>query len=795
MNRPRGSLAGTARLAATAAATTWVGVLSWRGFTAESVRFVGPLLVIAVVVATTGALARWWRVPGPAVVALQVLLSGLVVSTMLSGSPVPVGSAWGELRVVFTDALDTAGRYAPPVPARAPDIAPLLIVGGWACLLLVDALACTLRRIPLAGLPLLTIYSVPISLLGGGVSWWIFGLTAAGFMGMLFQHENEQVARWGRLLGEDPSVADPSGFGVRTGAIRASAGTIGAVATALAVVLPLFLPTFNVHLVDFGNGPGGDSDITITNPMADLRRDLVQGQDIPLLRVRTDDPNPGYLRISVLTRFSDNEWSPGDRDIPTDNLADGEMPGLQGVEVGVPRQAFDYDVAVTESFDSTWLPTQAPVTSIVAAGNWRYDPTTMDFLASDEGLTTAGLEYSMTGVKLQLSADELARAPSSAGLIDSDYTRLPSGIPTLVRNLATEVTREAPTRFEKAVALQNWFREEGGFTYSLDGAPDNGTDQLVAFLSDDETGRTGYCEQFAAAMAVMARILGIPARVAVGFLQPEEVDPDTYEYSSHDLHAWPELFFTGAGWVRFEPTPAGRASGVPGYTTQPVEVINPTGGPTGQASEILPPRDSTSSSPEPDQPEAAAEGSDTSTGLPWGRTLGGLAGAALLTALALLPRLIRRARRRRRLDGGPEDAWDELRASVIDLRLAWPEARPPRETRNRLVESFGAPVDDYTPERPPHGAALAPDAVVALDRIVGSLELLRYSRDHCAGSGSLRAEVATCVAALQGGATRRSRRGAEWLPRSVLVRPRWRTRRAPVSPVETRHGGVVDHVG
>ncbi|MGM3293757.1 transglutaminase-like domain-containing protein, partial [Escherichia coli] len=85
----------------------------------------------------------------------------------------------------------------------------------------------------------------------------------------------------------------------------------------------------------------------------------------------------------------------------------------------------------------------------------------------------------------------------------------------------------------------------------------NGGDELEEFLTDDEDGRTGYCEQFASAMAVMARSLGIPARVAMGFLEPTEEGRGQWVYSTDDLHAWPELYFAGQGWVRFEPTPGG----------------------------------------------------------------------------------------------------------------------------------------------------------------------------------------------------------------------------------------------
>ncbi len=116
--------------------------------------------------------------------------------------------------------------------------------------------------------------------------------------------------------------------------------------------------------------------------------------------------------------------------------------------------------------------------------------------------------------------------------------------------------------------LQNWFRETGGFRYSLKTqAVGSGNPALLHFLFKGPGGRVGYCEQFATAYAVMARTLQIPARVAVGFLQPHQGrKPGEWVYKAHDLHAWPELYFQGSGWVRFEPTPGNRAATTPSYT-------------------------------------------------------------------------------------------------------------------------------------------------------------------------------------------------------------------------------------
>ncbi|WP_182526343.1 transglutaminaseTgpA domain-containing protein [Nocardioides dongkuii] len=795
MSRARGSLSAALLLAAVAAATTWVSMLTWRGFALDSAGYLRPLLLLAVVVAGTGALARWWRLPGVVVVGLQLVLGTLVATWSLTGSPLPVGPGYADLVAAFRDAAQSANRYAPPVPARAAPIDPLLVAGGLACLVLVDLLACTIRRVPLAGLPLLAVFTVPVSMLETGIPWWVFALTAAGFLTLLFLHENEQVARWGRPLGEDALLTDPSTFEVRTGSARSSAGAIGGVATALAIVVPLAIPTLDIQLVDLGPGTGSDDEITLRNPMTDMRRDLKRDDDVPLLTVTTDDPDPRYLRISVLNRFSEEEWTSGDRDIPTDQRPDGPMPALEGVDDSVAREEHDYRVEITDAFDSTWLPTQAPVSEIDADGDWRYDEATMDFIAGDEDLDTAGLEYDMTAVELDRRPAAMLAAPSSIGAVAQEFVELPADLPPAVRQLASAVTENAPSRYEKAVVLQDWFREDGGFEYNLDVSLGNGGDDLLAFLTEGPDGREGYCEQFASAMAVMARSLGIPARVAVGFLTPDPVGPDTYEYSSFDLHSWPELFIPGAGWTPFEPTPPDRAASAPSYTDFEVGSGEDPGISTASAepSNDAAPRPDASKVPTAEPTETAAEQEgDQAGGVPWPAVAGGVGGAALLVLLVAVPRLVRRSRGERRLDGGPEEVWAELRDTATDLGVTWPDRRSPRETRERLVGHLGTPSPEPA-ERPATGAHVAPGAVRALDRIVAALEQQRYAR-AAADPGSLRQEAETCVAALQAGATPRARRRAEWWPRSLFRRSAG-TSRPTGGRTEAVHGGVVDHVG
>ena len=176
--------------------------------------------------------------------------------------------------------------------------------------------------------------------------------------------------------------------------------------------------------------------------MVDLKRDLNRGEDRLLITLTTDDPDPSYLRIAVLNRFNDNEWSSGDREVPNSQTADGSMPGLVGVSAELTRHKYDYELEGTRDFRSSWLPTTQLVSSVEAPGDWRYDVSTMDFLASNDDLDTSQLSWNLEAVKVDYDVNRLAEAPPVGALVSRDFTDLPTGLDPMVRTLANAGHRQ-----------------------------------------------------------------------------------------------------------------------------------------------------------------------------------------------------------------------------------------------------------------------------------------------------------------------------------------------------------------
>jgi transglutaminase-like putative cysteine protease len=781
-------------LAAATALTTWLALGSWGGFVQHNATYLGPLVLAMALVAGVGVAARAARLPALIVLCSQLLTVFLILNAGWGSGLLPTPDSIREFVRTFDTAVDSAQAWAAPVPSEAPSIAVILVGGGLLCHLLVDFCAVTLGRVPLAGLPLLTIYSLPVSVLDRAVSGGVFVVAAGGFLMMLALQESDRVTRWGRPLGASEE-SDPKAFGV--GAGRSNTMAVGASAITMAVVIPLFIPTLNLDILGgAGNGPGsgGNRTVRIDNPITDLRRDLVRGDDVPLVRLTTPDLDPSYLRISVLTSFTGTTWTPGGRDFPGSQIADGDMPTPTGLSPSVDRTEVPWDLTITDDLESFWLPAPRYVKSIDAGTHWRYDSETLDFRSSDDEYTTLGINYSLVALDVDLTGDALSQAGEPPFEISSVYTKLPGDIPDIVGRLAQEVTAGQLNDYQRAVALQQWFWDN--FEYSLERSPGNGSNQLEEFLSPD--GRIGYCEQFASAMAVMARSLGIPARVAVGLLDASRIKgPENWEFTAHDMHAWPELYFEGFGWVLFEPTPQERSGRVPAYTQGDI-ASGPTNAPTTGSESASPSASISPRVPETATPEDESSRDDEGSGFPFGPVLGGLGGLLLLAGLALVPGRLRRRRSARRWDNAAdpaEAAWWELRDTALDLGVPWPVGRSPRAGAARIAESFAAPLTPDSPPRPARGPLTNPEAVSALGRIVQALELSRYAPagQPVAATEEMRASAETCAEALRAGVSRRTRRTATWWPRSVLLGAR-RGQATPAMRVRASQG-VVDNLG
>lgn len=769
-------LPGSALTAGLAALTAWVTLLVWSPFAEQPSTFLVPLAFGALLVAVSGVLLRAARLHPLLVLLVQVLVVGVWLHHRLAGPAatwgwMPNATSLETFRLAFVDAAEVARTYAAPVPAEATAFAPLMIVAGMGMVLLVDFIACTLRRAPVAGLPLLAAYTAPISILDGGVPWAKFAAGALCFLFLIAAQEATRLSQWGRQV-SDHRMFDSQSTEVNSQAVWSSARKIGVTATGLSVLVPLLVPTLSLQLFDgFGNGPGGNGDsVSLTNPMADMRRDLSRGRDVDLITVRTDDPDPTYLRVTVLDRFDGDSWRPSERDIPRDQSAQGLLPRPPGLDDETEREIYDWDVSINDRFDSNWLPAPYPTHSLEAPGDWRYDVRTMDFIAAVDDLDTRGQSYELQSLRVNPTAEELATSAPVPATIFQPMTELPD-MPPAVTRLALEVTRDQPTKFEQAVALQRWFRVGGGFEYSLTRRPGTGLSELEDFLLND---KSGYCEQFATAMATMGRALKIPSRVAVGFLRPTSTDGgETYTYSTHDLHAWPEMYFEGIGWVRFEPTPAVQAPTVPSYTRGTIDRDDP--GSTTSSRAVAPTQNRI------DQPTAsAAAGSGGGGGGIDLRFLVRTAGLVLLVALVLLvPRLLRELVRRRRWATATspvllaEASWAELRDTARDLGVAWDDTVTVRSRARELVRSFGRPGgdEDAMTRAEARGEDANPEAARSLVRLVRLVELARYAREvppSAAEVDATRADVARCVEALRAGASRRARTKADWLPASLI---------------------------
>jgi protein-glutamine gamma-glutamyltransferase len=304
----------------------------------------------------------------------------------------------------------------------------------------------------------------------------------------------------------------------------------------------------------------------------------------PLLEVRSADRR--YWRASVLDEFDGYVWSQSRRDVGQRDL---ELPTAvdRGSTVGAPKR-LDPDWLVRTEFTLRELRSEFAIApgALIAAEGIGLDPTP-NGTALVEDTLGEGDRYTARSYAPDPSADQLrgapdAYAPALAHHTTIELPRIRSGVisPSPLGEqrvvvppgggggargeraarrlaassygdlfeLARRLTATAPTTYDAVKAIETHLQSSYGYAENVPADPM----PVRAFLFEH---RAGYCERFAGAMALMLRMLGIPARVAAGFTPGSPDGPDRYLVRDLDAHSWVEVYFTGIGWVPFDPTP------------------------------------------------------------------------------------------------------------------------------------------------------------------------------------------------------------------------------------------------
>ncbi|MFI2437320.1 transglutaminaseTgpA domain-containing protein [Streptomyces sp. NPDC018693] len=750
-----------------------------------------------------GAAARRMTLPRVLTVVAQtlvmiVLLTVAFVRESAIAGLIPGPQAFQHFGDLLRAGADDVTRFAAPAPL-SPGIRLMLVGGVLVIGLAVDTIAVTFRNAAPAGLPLLALYSVAAGLSTGDRDWLWFLAAAAGYLMLLLAEGRERLSQWGRVFGGAPRApGEPSGpvAPVRTGR------RIGVAALGVALAVPLLpLPAIQGGLLGgtgsgVGAGSGGGGTISAVNPLVSLRDSLNVEEDRTVLTLRTTSTNLSdlYLRIVSLDDFDGTTWKPSKRRVVA---VPEQLPTPVGLGPDIRRTEIATRIRAADWYAQDWLPMPYPPSTVTVSGAWRYEPVGMT-LVGDHRETTRGKTYEVRSLEVRPTADQLRKAPEAPGSLRGEYTRVPDSLPPVVYRTALDITKDATTDYEKAVALQDYFAATGGFQYDTEVAVGEGRDAIARFLRDKQ----GFCVHFSFSMAAMARTLGIPARVAVGFAPGSPQSDGTVAVSLKDAHAWPELYFEGVGWTRFEPTPTRGTTPtytVPDTSGQPVPDLPQASRSADAAPSTAPSASSSCAVADrreggcdlalPLGPEEKGGG-----GPPWYQIAGWSALGLAAVVLPLLPMVWRLRRRSVRLasaqhsaaavttaspgrGGGAAGAmpavhgssqvvseaavghvlavWRELIDTAWDYGIEPDEALTPRRAAERIVRI----------------GELDEAAARSVHRVAGAVEQVLFAPEPRAEAG-LAGEVRTVQAALRARVSRRTRVRAVLAPRSA-VRAVW----------------------
>lgn len=611
---------------------------------------------------------------------------------------IPLHGAWHDVGNLLHHLHNTTQHESAPIHSTvAVRLALCALIGLVAAL--VDLLAVVGRRGALAGVPLLIVFTVSGAVPRRPVSWIWFALAAVGFLILLALDSSDDLQRWGHFVPRSAKSAPRRAASLFTGQ------RIAVTAIALAVLLPLFIPANSRNFIadlfhdngngantlgfgrDLGSGVGGIS------PFAALKGQLDRNQNIPLLDVHVT-PGPGerlndldvfYLRTNVLSDFVGSGWRTGP-DGPAQSLAGNQFASAPGT--AHPNRTEQYSADITITGLNSNPPIFASPTQISGVGEaTKWDPQDLLLVGSevapDQQIHESVAQPDPTVADLR-AANQIDPAMRS-------WLRLPAIAP-YVHNVTNRVLSraDAKTQYDKARAILDYFRGPN-FAYDVNTAVGDSGDVLTDFLQH----KVGFCQQYAAAMAVMLRLAGVPSRVVLGYAHKPPDANGSFTVGTFDAHAWVEAYFTGIGWVPFDPTPASGISG--GTTADPAWAPHKTldhgkkglGNPHVKQSQGPIIRKSLDNphnlGPQPGNLGGGGPKSGISLAVPI--TLGAIVFA--IAVILLIPGAVRLVRRRRRLhaarDGHTEAVWAELSDTATDLGYVWSAARTPRQVSRWLL--------------------------------------------------------------------------------------------------------------